>query len=108
MPAARRFFCADAWAATAPRRARYRLIVSNPPVHRGRPDDLRVLLALLEGGAARLRPRGLLVLVTQAHVPVGPLAAGVRRAADLAPAYAVTAERADDGRFIVWFCEALP
>ena len=75
---------------------RYHLIVSNPPVHRGQADDLRVLLGLLQGTKERLRTTGVLYLVAQAHIPVGPLAMSV--------GLQVTAIRANEGRFFIWRC----
>ena len=99
VPAARRIICADAWPPHALRRRRQHWIVSNPPVHRGQPDDLRVLAALLAGAPARLVPGGQLFLVAQAHVPVGALARAV------APgAYALLRATpvGDEKRFVVW------
>ncbi len=70
--------------------------MSNPPVHAGVPDDLRVLAGLIAGAPARLLPGGTLWLVTQAQVPAGLLLAAE-------PAYTrVHAERSADGRFVVW------
>lgn len=88
---------------------RFDVIVSNPPVHRGRPDDWRALRGLLEGAGRLLRPRGQLWLVAQEHVPVGRLLAcvsadgswGVGGEAGL---YHVTLEFSD-GRFSVWLAE---
>lgn len=77
------------------------MIVSNPPVHRGHPDDLRVAMALLVEAPRLLREGGELWLVAQEHVPIGRL-------------FALTAEEGgrcfaniemmptDDGRFVVW------
>jgi hypothetical protein len=87
---------------------RHRLdwIVSNPPVHRGVPDDLRVLSALLAGAPARLRRGGSLWIVTQAQVPVARLAAAAALDAGAASAGAVfealTATAVAGGRFVVW------
>jgi hypothetical protein len=67
-------------------------------VHRGAPDDLRVLQALLAGAPGRLRARGALWLVTQAQVPVGALAAAVAGT----PWGAAAAWPELGGRFLVW------
>lgn len=75
---------------------RYHLIVSNPPVHKSRPDDLRVLLSLLAGAEIRLKRGGALYAICQAHVCFGPLAESV--------GLEVTAIRVASGRFIVWRC----
>lgn len=75
---------------------RYHLIVSNPPVHKSRPDDLRVLMGLLAGAEMRLKRRGALYVICQAHVCFGPLAESAR--------LEVTAIRVASGRFIVWQC----
>eukprot|EP01062_Namystynia_karyoxenos_P012441 TRINITY_DN14471_c0_g3_i1.p1 TRINITY_DN14471_c0_g3~~TRINITY_DN14471_c0_g3_i1.p1 ORF type:complete len:872 (+),score=185.02 TRINITY_DN14471_c0_g3_i1:79-2694(+) len=72
------------------------LILSNPPVHSGIPDDHTVLRQLLGGAARHLRPGGRLWVVAQEHVPVGLYAL---LAEGLASA---TAHDADGGRFIVW------
>ncbi|MGQ9371831.1 methyltransferase [Azospirillum sp. A39] len=45
--------------------ARYDLILSNPPLHRGKEEDFGALDSLVRGAAARLRSRGALVSVTQ-------------------------------------------
>lgn len=80
VPHARHVVLADGWAAAgegvrgggcdddAWRTRRFDWILSNPPVHRGVPDDLRVLTGLLGGARARLRPHGDLWIVTQAQV----------------------------------------
>lgn len=54
--------------------ARYRLIVSNPPIHNGKAVDLRVLEALIAQAPQHLERGGLLLLVTQQTVPVPRLA----------------------------------
>jgi len=92
-------------------------IVSNPPVHRGRPDDWRVLRELLKGAPMVLRPGGQLWLVVQEHVPVGRL---ISLASDDVDGDFDTADASDskdayssgcwddiemectDGRFAVW------
>ena len=99
MPGARRAYLADGWPRRALRARRLQFVVSNPPVHRGQPDDLRVLAALLAGAPERLVPGGELWLVAQAHVPVGALARAVAAPA----AYArLDAAMTEDGRFVVW------
>lgn len=73
-------------------------IVSNPPVHRGQPDDVRVLQALCAGAASRLVPGGVLYIVAQEHIPVGCILrlAGAGQYAD------AQALRPVGGRFVVW------
>ena len=96
VPAARVFVC-DGWPADGPlQRRRLDAVVSNPPVHAGVPDDLRVLRGLVDEAALHLRPGGCLWVVTQTQVPTGLLL----RASKL---YArVSASPSADGRFIVW------
>lgn len=53
---------------------RFDLIVSNPPLHKGKKRSLDVLTALLSGAPRHLRARGALVLVVQRTVPVPRLA----------------------------------
>lgn len=84
--------CADGVPHPAPA-APYGLVVSNPPIHRGQDRDLQVIERLgasLRGGP--LADRGVLVLVTQATVPVPAL---------LGPGWS-TARIASDRRFTVW------
>jgi len=76
---------------------RYDWIVSNPPVHRGQPDDFRVLEGLVAGARSKLRSRGVLWLVAQQQVPVGRILA--RHAGDFAW---VRAAPSGCGRFVVW------
>ena len=56
-----------------PAHQRFDLIVSNPPIHRGRDRDLSVLERLLEGGTHRLAAGGALLLVVQRTIPIGRL-----------------------------------
>ena len=99
--AARAVFLADGWPTKVKAgRRKFDAIVSNPPVHKGQCDDLRVVWALLEGGAARLAAGGVLWVVAQCHVPVGALAAAAHGYASIKPL------RAEGGRFIVWRMEA--
>jgi 16S rRNA (guanine1207-N2)-methyltransferase len=84
--------CGDSWGAL-PTYQRYDLIVSNPPIHSGKARDYTVVKRLIEGAAARLLPKGSLVLVVQAQVPV----------ADTLNAHFDLVEViAEDGRFKVW------
>lgn len=87
-----RCIASDAWR-TAPR-ARYDLIVSNPPIHRGKSEDFAALAALIEEGAQRLHDGGALWLVVQRQVPVKRLF----HEAGLFDVQSV----AEDGRFQVW------
>ena len=107
---AQRFVCADGWPASSRAlgaRKGFDVIVSNPPVHRGVPDDLRVLYELVSGAASRLRDGGSLYLVTQAHVPVGPLSTGVRAQDGTRARTTIHANIVDGGRFVVWHLATL-
>jgi 16S rRNA G1207 methylase RsmC len=82
----------DGWGASSeaagphhPHRQKFDWIVSNPPVHAGLPDDLRLLAHLCRGAPARLKPGGTLWVVSQAQVPVGRLLAAATAAATAAP-----------------------
>lgn len=66
-----------------PGAARFDLIVSNPPIHRGRQEDFSVLAALLTQGPKLLRPKGALVFVAQRTAGVGRLLADHPRKAQL-------------------------
>lgn len=76
---------------------RYDWIVSNPPVHRGQPDDFRVVEELIRGARKRLKRDGVLWIVAQEQVPIGRL---------LALHGTFASVKADicrpDGRFVVW------
>ena len=105
VPAAARAFLCSGWPdprAASPASAdgapppTYDWIVSNPPVHRGQPDDFSVVQLLIRGAPARLRRGGVLWLVCQEQVPVGRMLAADGR-------YAwVEATVSDDGRFVTW------
>ncbi|CAE6943503.1 rsmC [Symbiodinium sp. CCMP2592] len=76
------------------------LIVSNPPVHQGHADDLRVLIELLEQAPHWLVTDGEMWLVTQEHIPTGRLfdmARGIHLRQCEITTYAT-----EDGRFVVW------
>lgn len=60
----------DAWSAL-PRDARFDLIVSNPPFHRGKEEDFELIRTLIDGAAQRLRRRGELRVVTQRRLALG-------------------------------------
>ena len=75
---------------------RYDLIVSNPPVHAGQPDDFGVLVTMIRGARRRLRKGGSLWFVAQEQVPAGRLLALHGRFAW------VKAAPTADGRFVVW------
>ncbi len=70
-------------------RARYDLIVSNPPIHAGAKQDFGVVKELLAAAPRYLTSRGHLVLVTQKTVPI----------ARFAPAATVLAE---ENGYRVW------
>lgn len=67
-----RLHLGDGWSAV-PEALRFDLIASNPPLHRGKDQDLRGLVGLIEGSRRRLTKRGRLALVTQRPLPVGSL-----------------------------------
>lgn len=85
---------ADRWNGV-PEDVAFDWIVSNPPVHYGMQNDLSVVSALVEGFEARLRPGGMLWVVTQEYVPLGRMLA-------LAAPVARTTTVSSDGRFTVW------
>ena len=87
---------ADAFHKRGGRPTRFDWIVTNPPVHRGQPDDFRVVADLISGGASRLRRGGVLWIVAQEQVPVG-------RMLELHGGFGkVDAAVSADGRFVVW------
>lgn len=67
LPGTRRI-ASDAWH-RAPK-ATWDLIVSNPPLHRGKAEDLGALQALIAGAPERLAPGGALWLVAQRPIPI--------------------------------------
>ena len=69
LPAAR-VHLGDAWSAL-PESARFDLIVSNPPFHRGKGEDFELIDKLVEGAARRLRRRGELLVVAQRRLDLG-------------------------------------
>jgi hypothetical protein len=79
-------------------------IVSNPPVHAGQPDDFRVVAELVAGAASRLKPGGVLWIVTQEQIPVGRIfAAAARAGGSSAGGYAkVEVLQPTGDRFVVW------
>ncbi|HYG85196.1 MAG TPA: methyltransferase [Azospirillum sp.] len=68
----------DGWSALEAKR-RFDLIVSNPPLHRGKEEDFGALDALVRGAKDRLKPRGALVAVVQRTAGVGKLFAATLR-----------------------------
>jgi 16S rRNA (guanine1207-N2)-methyltransferase len=81
--------CADT---LPPGEARYDLVVSNPPLHRGTDVDWSVLARLGTEIAGRLHKDGQIWLVTQVTIPIRKLFAGFSR----------VEKRANDGSFVVW------
>eukprot|EP00747_Dinoflagellata_sp_TGD_P075910 gnl/TRDRNA2_/TRDRNA2_158931_c4_seq1.p1 gnl/TRDRNA2_/TRDRNA2_158931_c4~~gnl/TRDRNA2_/TRDRNA2_158931_c4_seq1.p1 ORF type:complete len:326 (-),score=48.12 gnl/TRDRNA2_/TRDRNA2_158931_c4_seq1:79-936(-) len=98
VPSAKRFFVSAGWPTHGgdAKRKRYDWIVSNPPVHRGQPNDFRVVQLLINGAPQRLRKHGILWMVAQAQVPIGCLLAhaGVFRN--------ISTTMSRCGRFVVW------
>ena len=91
VPGARRILSAGLAARAG---ERYRLIVSNPPIHAGKAETMEVLRALVAGAGGHLAADGELWLVTQRRLPVQPL---------LERSFGNAAIVADDGRlFRVW------
>ncbi|NYZ11993.1 class I SAM-dependent methyltransferase [Azospirillum sp. RWY-5-1] len=71
----------DGWAGLAAGE-RFDLIVSNPPIHRGKDEDFSTLDALAKQSSGRLRPKGALVAIVQRTAGAGKLfAAGLKNAA---------------------------
>ncbi|WP_448187507.1 methyltransferase [Azospirillum sp. sgz301742] len=68
----------DGWSAVKARRD-FDLILSNPPLHRGKEEDFGALDALIHGAKDRLKPRGALVAVVQRTAGVGKLFAAALR-----------------------------
>ena len=62
----------DGWSAV-PARRDFDLILSNPPLHRGKEEDFGALEALVRGAKDRLKPRGALIAVVQRSAGVGKL-----------------------------------
>ena len=102
VPTAKRFFLCAGWPDTLTAFARrgkpkrYDWIVSNPPVHRGQPDDFSVIETLIHGSRKRLKRHGVLWMVAQEQVPIGRMLATHGRFAW------VEASISLDGRFVVW------
>ena len=63
--------------------ARYDVIVSNPPIHRGSDLDFNVVQRLVSKAPQHLKPSGVLRLVVQQTVPVPLFAEGVFAGVDL-------------------------
>ena len=66
----------DAWTAV-PKDSHFDIIVSNPPVHRGRCQDFSVLEALLSGARSHLADGGAVYFVTQSYVPAAMVSSDV-------------------------------
>ncbi len=63
-----RVVLSDRWSAVGD--AKYDLVVSNPPIHDGKGQDVRVALELVRGARAHLNAGGELWMVAQRTVPV--------------------------------------
>lgn len=74
---------------------RFDLIVSNPPIHRGKSEDFSALLALIDAAGQRLLPSGELWLVVQRQVPLESM---------LKERFGLVEVKSQDGRFTVWRC----
>lgn len=70
----------DGWSAL-PAKRDFDLILSNPPLHRGKEEDFGALDALVRGAKDRLKPRGALIAVVQRSAGVGTLFTSVFRTA---------------------------
>lgn len=97
---AKRFFLSAGWPEAAEsrrgKRFKYEWIVSNPPVHKGQPDQFETLVVLINGARQRLTRSGTLWIVAQEQVPVGRLLAAHGCFAR------VRAKLSRDGRFVIW------
>ena len=62
-------FNSDGWS-NLPPDTKYDLIISNPPIHSGKEEDITILQDLVEQSAKRLTRRGSLFLVTQKRIPI--------------------------------------
>jgi 16S rRNA (guanine1207-N2)-methyltransferase len=82
----------DGWSALG-EAERYSLIVSNPPLHRGKAQDFETLRALCDQAPRRLRRGGSLLLVTRRTLPVARLLERRFHAVEVAR---------QDARFRVW------
>ncbi|WP_029006794.1 methyltransferase [Azospirillum halopraeferens] len=82
----------DGWSGLAPR-DRFDLILSNPPLHRGKEEDFGTLDALVRGAGERLRPGGTLLAVVQRTAGAGAL---------FKAAFATTELRAETPQYQVW------
>lgn len=71
LPEAERLL-SDGWSAVAPER-RFDLILSNPPIHRGKEEDFSALEALAGRAGHFLAPQGRLLFVVQRTVGAGRL-----------------------------------
>jgi 16S rRNA (guanine1207-N2)-methyltransferase len=60
----------DAWSAL-PGTARFDLVVSNPPLHRGKGEDFELIGKLIDGAARRLGRCGELLVVAQRRLDLG-------------------------------------
>ena len=70
MPEARTIL-GDGW--TALEGTQYDLIVSNPPIHRGKEKDFALLTNFIEGARKHLRPGGKVIFVVQRTAPAARL-----------------------------------
>lgn len=96
VPSADATFSCAGWPLAGRMGVKYDWIVSNPPVHRGQPDDFVALIELIGGARRRLRKGGVLWLVAQEQVPVG-------RLLELHGGFGwVRAQTSEDGRFVTW------
>jgi 16S rRNA (guanine1207-N2)-methyltransferase len=68
------FVCGDGWAAL-PAGPAFDWIISNPPLHIGKDEDLTALVDLITHAGSRLTDEGRLVVVAQRTVGVGALMA---------------------------------
>jgi 16S rRNA (guanine1207-N2)-methyltransferase len=85
----------DSWH-RPPGRHRWDIIVSNPPIHRGRAQELSVLEDLVSGAPLRLTRGGSLWFICLSHLPIRPV---------IDQAFGEDSEIAfKDGRFTVWHC----
>lgn len=69
-----RVILGNGWLALPSKARPYDLIVSNPPLHKGKHKDFGILRHLIDGARERLSRRGTLIFVVQSTAPVARLA----------------------------------
>lgn len=94
VPGAADHILSDGWRGIT-RSLKADLIVSNPPIHKGKSEDFTVLRDLITSAPRHLAQGGRLILVVQAQVPA-------ERILEESSAYSHIEKIADNRRFRVW------